>query len=124
MEFSGVSDNGTYNGLYWCVISNSVGWTVSRRASLNVVGPPRFISEPQDRNVRVGGTAIFSVAIAPDIAGAKTKQWYKNGTILPGQTARSLMLHNVQPEDQGYYYCTVTSIGGTATSYGAQLVVH
>ena len=76
-----VNNNGTYNGVYWIAVSNSVGGAVSRRASLIVVGPPRLTSEPQDQTVRAGGTAVFSVAIAPDAARLKTMQWY--GTANP-----------------------------------------
>ena len=118
------NNNGTYNGLYWIMVTNRVGWTVSRRASLTVVGPPRLTSEPQDRLVRAGGTASFSVSILRDAAGPKAKQWYRDGQPLPGQTGRTLTLYRVQPDDQGTYYCVVSSSGGSATSFGATLTVH
>jgi hypothetical protein len=124
LEIPDVNNNGTYNGLYWIVVTNDVGWAISRRASLNVIGPPRLTAEPQDRNVRHGGTAVFSVGIAPDAAGAKTKQWLKNGEVMPGKIGRMLVLYNVQPDDQGIYSCTVTSKGGSTTSYSAQLTVY
>jgi hypothetical protein len=117
------NNNGTYNGLYWIMVTNRVGWTVSRRASLTVVGPPRLTSEPQDRLVRAGGTTSFSVSILRDAAGPKTKQWYRDGQPLPGQTGRTLTLYRVQPDDQGTYYCVVSSSGGTTTSFGATLTV-
>jgi hypothetical protein len=124
LEIPNCSNNGTYNGLYWVCITNSVGWAVSRRASLIVIGPPRLTAEPQDRSVRQGGTASFSIAIAPDAAGPKTRQWYKEGQPLPGKTGRVLTLFNVQSEDQGIYYCIVSSMGGQTTSYGADLTVY
>jgi hypothetical protein len=82
------------------------------------------MSEPQDRHVRLGGTASFLIAIAPDAAGLKTKQWYKDGNLLPGKTGRILTIFHAQPADEGFYYCVVTSIGGTTTSYGAQLTLY
>lgn len=124
LEIPNCSNNGTYNGLYWICITNSVGWTVSRRASLTVVGPPRLTAEPQDRTVRHGGTASFSIAIAPDAAGPKSRQWHKDGQILPGRTGRAVTIFNAQPDDQGFYYCVVSSMGGTTTSYGARLTVY
>ena len=124
LEVPNSNNNGTYNGLYWVCITNGVGWTVSRRASLTVVGPPRLTAEPQDRAVRQGGTASFSVAIAPDAAGPKTRQWYKDGQILPGRTGRAVTIYNAQPDDQGFYYCVVSSMGGTTTSYAARLTVY
>ena len=117
------NNNGTYNGLYWITVTNQVGWTISRRASLTVVGPPRLTSEPQDKIVRVGSRASFSISILPDAAGPKTKQWYKDGQPLPGRTGRMLTLSRLQPEDQGTYYCVVSSRGGSTTSFAAMLTV-
>jgi hypothetical protein len=123
LEVYNPSDNGTYNGLYWVVVSNQVGWAISRRARLLVLKPPRLTSEPQDRVVRPGGSATFSVSIAQDAAGPKTKQWYKNGEALPGRTGRILTIVGAQPDDQGIYSCIVSSAGGSTTSYGAMLSV-
>jgi hypothetical protein len=123
LEVENASNNGTYNGLYWIVITNNVGWAISRRASLHVIGPPRLTGEPQDRVVRRGGAATFAISIAQDAAGPKTKQWYHNGEPLPGKVGRTLTILNAQPEQQGFYYCVVSSMGGTTTSYGAMLTV-
>ena len=123
LEVYNTSNNGTYNGLYWIVVTNEVGWAISRRASLHVFGPPRLTSEPQDRVVRPGGTATFKVAIAQDAAGPKSKQWYRNGEAMPGKTGRILTIVGVQPDDEGIYSCTVSSVGGSTTSYGATLTV-
>jgi hypothetical protein len=123
LEVLDCANNGTFNGLYWIVISNKVGWALSRHATLTVVDPPRLTSQPQDRIVRRGGSAAFSITIAPDAAGLKTKQWYRNGQPILGATGRILTIFNAQPERQGTYYCAVSSIGGTTTSYSAQLTV-
>jgi hypothetical protein len=117
------SNNGTFNGLYWCVITNNVGWAVSRRATLSVVDPPRLSTAPQDRTVRRGGTASFSITILPDAAGPKTKQWYRNGQLIPGATGRTFTVFNAQDDDVGTYYCVVTSLGGTTTSFAARLTI-
>jgi hypothetical protein len=124
MEIPDCNNNGTYNGLYWILVSNNVGYAVSRRASLTVVGPPRLTAEPQDRTVHHGGTATFSVVIAPDAASGKSCQWFRDSQPIPGATHRILRLHNVQAEDQGFYHCAVSSIGGTTTSYDALLTVY
>ncbi|HTD65537.1 MAG TPA: immunoglobulin domain-containing protein [Candidatus Limnocylindria bacterium] len=119
-----VNNNGTYNGVYWFAVSNSVGGATSRRASLVVVGPPRLTSEPQDLAVRAGRPAKFSVTIAPDVASKKTQQWYWNGEPIPGATGKSLRIAHVQPDKQGLYHCVVTSIGGSTSSYQASLTVY
>jgi hypothetical protein len=123
LEIPDANNNPTFNGLYWIVITNNVGWTVSRRASLAVIGPPQLTFEPQDRSVHRGGTASFSVSIAPDAAGHKTKQWYRDGDPIPGAVGRRLIIFNAQPDDQATYYCVVTSIGGSTASYPARLTV-
>jgi hypothetical protein len=118
------NDNGTFNGLYWIRVTNLVAGTVSRRASLTVVGPPRFTSEPQDKTVRAGRSTSFSVAIAPDAGGRKFVQWYRNGQPIAGATGRVLRLSRVGPEQAGFYHCVASGIGGTATSYAARLTVY
>ena len=117
------ANNGTFNGLYWCVITNNVGWAITRRATLSVVDPPRLSTEPQDRSVRRGGSASFSITILPDAAGVKTKQWYHNGQLIPGATGRTLTIFNAQDDDVGTYYCAVTSLGGTTKSFAARLSI-
>jgi hypothetical protein len=124
LEIPNCNNNGTYNGLYWIVVSNDVGYAISRRASLTVVGPPRFTEEPQDRTVQQGHTASFAVKIAPDAAGHKTYQWFANNQAILGATHRTLHLHRVTPDQQGFYHCVVSSIGGDSTSYDAVLTIY
>jgi hypothetical protein len=113
--------NGTYNGLYSCAVTNRVGGVMSRRATLTVVEKPRFLAEPQDRLMRRGGTAVFSVTVAPDPAPTKTLQWFFNDQPIPGATRRYIRVRNVQDDDVGYYHCVVTSVGGVTRSYAARL---
>lgn len=122
-EIPDCNNNGSYNGLYWVAVTNQVGGVISRRASLTVVGPPRLTMEPQDRTVRRGGSAMFSVGIAPDAGGPKTKQWYRNGEPIGGAVGRVFRIAHVQPDDAGYYYCVVSSRGGATQSYSAALTV-
>ncbi len=124
LEIPDATDNGTFNGLYWIRITNQVGGAMSRRASLTVVGPPRLISEPQDKVAARGRAASFSISIAPDVGGRKTIQWYHNGRLIPGAAGRILRLRNVQPDHAGYYHARVTGIGGFTDSYGALLTVN
>jgi hypothetical protein len=124
LEVPDVNNNGTFNGLYWIKVTNHVGGTVSRRVSLTVVGPPRLTSEPQDKTVRQGRTATFSVSVAPDAGPTTTKQWYRNGQPMPGATGRVLRLRRVQTEQAGFYHCVVSGIGGSTTSYDALLTVY
>ena len=121
LEIPDCQDNDFYNGVYWLSVTNAVGGTVSQRAKLTVVGPPRLIAEPQDRVARRGGAAAFSITVAPDAAGPKLIQWYHNGEPMPGRTLRRLIISHCQDSDAGFYHCVVTSIGGSTASYEAQL---
>ena len=122
LEIPDANNNDTFNGLYWIVITNDVGWAVSKQVSLTVVGPPQFTAGPQDRVVRRGGTAAFFVTIAPDLAGAKTKQWYRNGQPIPGAIGKRLTIYNAQSD--ATYYCVVTSKAGSTASDAARLTVY
>jgi membrane carboxypeptidase/penicillin-binding protein PbpC len=124
LEIPDATDNGTFNGLYWIRVTNLVGGTISRRASLTVVGPPQFTSEPQDKSVKAGRSTTFAVSIAPDAGGRKTAQWFFNGNAIPGANSRILRLSRVQPADAGFYHCVVSGIGGSATTYAARLTVY
>lgn len=116
-------DTDSYNGLYWLAATNAAAGTTSRRARLTVVGPPVFSRTPPDKVVRWGGTASFTVQLVPDAALQKTFQWYKDGKPIAGATTKRYTIVNAQPADAGNYYCTATSIGGSASSWGAQLTV-
>lgn len=55
----------------------------------------------------VGGTAVFS----PSVSGypGPSLQWSRNGADLPGATAATLVLSNVQPADTGLYTLTAVN---------------
>lgn len=124
LEIPDANNNGTFNGKYWITIANHVGSARSRRATLTVVGPPRITKQPQDRSVRRGGRASFSVGVAPDAAGSKSLQWYRNGQPIAGATGKTFFVSNAQPDDQSFYHCTVSSVGGSTSSSAARLTVY
>src|SRR5207249_883813 len=76
---------------------------------------------PQSQTVIVGGAATFSVLASgtPPL----TYQWQFNGTNLPGATAKSLGLTNVQFSQAGNYSVAVSNSLGTAASSNAALTV-
>ncbi|MBC7891899.1 MAG: T9SS type A sorting domain-containing protein [Sphingobacteriaceae bacterium] len=60
----------------------------------------------QNQTVQQGGTATFSVG------SYRSYRWYfssgSGGYHIPGETDRELTITNVQPVNQGFYYCLVT----------------
>jgi hypothetical protein len=116
-------NDATWNSIYWLAVTNSAVGIVSRKARLTVVGAPVLTVQPQHRDVRPGAIVVFSVRVQPNPGPPETFQWFKDGSPLPGATARTLIRRNVQAADQGNYYCVVSGMGGNTPSWGAFLTV-
>jgi uncharacterized repeat protein (TIGR03803 family) len=110
------------SGAYSVVITNAFGAITSPPAMLTVIGhPPAILTSPQDRTVRVGGTVDFEVSAAG--SPPLSYQWSFEGRSVPGETAASLHLGNVQFSQAGSYAVIVTNVIGSATSAPAHLSV-
>jgi hypothetical protein len=82
---------------------------------------PLIITPPVSRSVVAGANVTFSVA-----AGGTeplSYQWRKNGIAIPGATAATLSLLNVQPADAASYAVLVGNSAGTTLSPSAILTV-
>src|SRR5215471_17535580 len=112
----------TSAGSYTVVITNLAGSITSSAATLTVFAPASLITQqPQSQVVNIGDTAIFTVTASA--AGPIAYQWRKNGTDIPGASAPTLTLPNVQPTDTGVYSVFVTSGTQAALSSPAILTV-
>ena len=82
-----------------------------------------LINEQPASQYRVAGeSATFSVsAVSP---GFLSYQWFRNGALIPGATASSFTIPNVQPEDAGQYAVVVANPCGTRTSRPALLTLN
>jgi uncharacterized delta-60 repeat protein len=83
---------------------------------------PVIQTQPQNRTVDAGSSALFSV-----VAGGSSPlvyEWRRGGAPLPGQTNSSLLLTNVSPADAGSYTVVVTNFLGGVTSAPASLTVN
>ena len=82
---------------------------------------PRIVTHP------VGFTRVQyqSVELSVIATGAEPLfyQWRRNNTLLPGRTAPTLVLTNLQPGDAGDYKVDVFNTAGSVTSSNAALVV-
>jgi hypothetical protein len=108
-------------GNYRAIVSNAAGSATSSVATLTVLVPPSITSPPTNLTVISGSNATFSVAASGTVP--LTYQWQLAGTNLPGATATSLQLANVQTSQAGNYRAIVSNAAGSATSSVATLTV-
>ena len=83
--------------------------------------PPVITTQPLSQTIVSGTNVSFTVAASS--ATPLTYQWQKNGSAIPGATAATLSLVNVQDGDAGDYTAVVTNVGGSVTSALATLTV-
>ncbi|MDE3068684.1 MAG: hypothetical protein KGJ60_14200 [Verrucomicrobiota bacterium] len=78
-------------------------------------------TQPQSENVAPGSSASFSV----DAAASQpiSYQWYFNGMPIPGQTAQTLLLSDVNYGDAGDYSVRVSAGSQTTISIPSTLVI-
>ena len=77
---------------------------------------------PQGQAVLQGGSATFSVLASS--AAPLSYQWRHNGTAIPGATASTYTIDNVQPASAGAYAVVVSSFVGGVISGDALLTVN
>lgn len=82
---------------------------------------PWFTQQPAMQTVNWGDTATFKCTAtgAPSIA----YQWMKNGEPIPGATSNTLVIEEVQPEDQGSYTVSIAAGPYNYSSNVAPLVI-
>lgn len=108
-------------GQYQLIIVGATGTVVSTSATLDVLLPSFFTTQPKGRQVLAGTNVIFTAQAVG--AGPVTYQWRKNSQAIPGATDASLSLTNVKPGDSGVYDVLATDSLGTLASLPASLVV-
>jgi len=108
-------------GVYDVVVFNGGGVAVSDPLEVIVVVPAVIITPPLSQSVVLGGNATFTVeAASPTPIGY---QWYKDGLLLPGETASTLVLTDLVASDEGDYTVTLTDAVGTIESPAAHLTI-
>jgi hypothetical protein len=79
------------------------------------------VIQPQDQNVYAGTNVTLSSI------GSGTSplyyQWFRDGSVLSGQTNRNLVLSNLMSSMSGQYFLRVTNLYGSATSRVATIIV-
>jgi hypothetical protein len=117
--------NRDYNGAYWCVVTNMRTGEIatSPRTQVTVVRPPRITRHPSEQRKHVGESATFTVQADPGAPVPVKYQWYHDEKKLAGAKEQTLNISNVTEKKAGYYFCRVTTVGGSTDSGGAPLVI-
>ncbi len=106
------------NGSYTVVIGNAYGSTTSTPPAVVTISAgnvPPNITGPNNQSVLQGDTAIFTASVSG--VPAPALQWYKNGSLMPGETTASLTIVNAQyPADETTYSLAATNAAGGATN--------
>lgn len=108
-------------GLYTLVAFNRIGSVESQPVRLSVIKLPTILQHPQSVSSKAGSNITFSVsAVSTTLL---RYQWKFNGVEIPGATASTLTITNIQLKDAGIYSVVVTDDAGSVESQPAELVV-
>ena len=111
-------------GLYRVEVTNAGGTTRSAAATLTVTNTataPVILVQPSPQTVPTGGTATFTVVATGN--PAPNYQWRKNSAVIPGATAPTLTLTNVQAGDAASYDVLVSNLAGAVPSSFVPLIL-
>lgn len=76
-------------------------------------------ADPVSRTVDAGTEVILAV----EALNATSYQWYKDDVLLTGETSNTLVIADMQVENEGFYYCVAdNALNNPATSAAAQLM--
>jgi autotransporter-associated beta strand protein len=114
--------DGTNNGLYSVVITNSYNSVTSTEATLIVGNVCSQLSGPTDQTVIQGNNASFAAIVV--LANPQPAlQWQTNGVNVPGATGTSLTLNNVQYALNGTTVSLIASNAACIVTNNATLTV-
>jgi len=108
-------------GLYRVVVSNRWGAAESS-AALGVLWPPSITAQPVGQFVSLGSSLTLSVTA--EGASPLSYQWFKDGELVAGATARLLVLGQVTAASAGVYQVRVENVDGVTVSEPARMDVY
>jgi len=110
-------------GNYYVVVTNSTSSATSAVATLTVYRAPLIVQHPSPTSsTRAIGEGI-SYSVVANAALPVSYYWRTNGVIIPGATAATLNLLNVQSNNAANYSVLVSNAYGSALSASAALTI-
>jgi len=115
-------------GAYSVIIFNSGGSVESGTAEVRVLFPPNIVVQPTNRAVRIRPdpasaptTNVTFTAVATSANSQVAYQWRFNGVNIPGATSSTLMIPDVQLDEEGDYSAAISDSVTTVYSATARL---
>ncbi len=107
--------------LYFTATDNTNSCTRTVSVSVTVSFPVSITAQPAASSVVC---EFGSVSVPVGVTGTVQRyQWYKNGSIVPGQTTATLSLPSASPSDTGTYSLVITGGCNSSTSTAFSLSV-
>ncbi|MCX8157379.1 MAG: immunoglobulin domain-containing protein [Verrucomicrobiae bacterium] len=114
-----------HSGYYVVEVGNAQGSVSSELLYLSVQAnqnaAPVILQHPADRVVRAGSTVTLSVQA--EASPPPVYQWFFESTLIPNATNATLLLADVRPAQEGYYFVRVSNSQGSQDSFSAYLTV-
>ena len=114
---STIDDAGTYS----VRVRNDIGQIESLGALITIRVPPTALVQASNTSPQIGSTLTLHAVATGD--GPMAYQWKFYGNFLLGETNQALSITNILQERSGFYFVTVSSPYGTATSPGLRIAV-
>lgn len=108
-------------GLYSVEVTNSVGGVRSDPVELRVLAPPHIAAFTGPRVARLGEPTTFEVQFQS--TAPTSVAWYKDATLLAGETNATLHIPALKLTDAGTYLVRITDTGGVTQSEPIELSV-
>ena len=108
-------------GDYTAVVANGGGSVTSQVAHLEVLVPPKIITQPADHLVPAASDVSFSVAATGN--PPPHYQWLRNSIPLTGETNANFLMFGVSSVDEGNYSVLVANAAGNVVSSNALLKI-
>ncbi len=110
------------SGIYFATVSNRLGMATSAPATLTVLGPPAFTTNPASQTIYVGQSVTFTSTVLSAVPVTYT--WLFNGAVIANATNSYFAITNTVTNSAGFYSVQANNQYGTTTSRSAQLVVN